>query len=191
MLAHSLGVKAGRKVVQVPKLLVFKPGLLIYLINQNTILPTSILFIIDRIMLVRGVVEESPKSPLLRGIHKSCPCLSYMYVYTQTHAALRLTNLGLVEVLGFAFAGLDPLFLHSQGPWYLSRHQEKGITLGQAAEALKADDENILNKVRSRFRGVRICPQDHFHHKFLKMHFQKLLFITIMMDFLPSWQSMI
>lgn len=27
-------------------------------------------------------------------------------------------SLGLVEVLGFAFAGLDPLLLHSQGSWY-------------------------------------------------------------------------
>lgn len=35
------------------------------------------------------------------------------------YVVLKLTSLGLIEVLGFAFAGLDPLFLHGQGSWYL------------------------------------------------------------------------
>lgn len=48
--------------------------------------------------------------------------ITHRIMNRKARAGLKLTSLGLVEVLWFAFAGLDPLFLHSQGSWHLSGH---------------------------------------------------------------------
>lgn len=60
---------------------------------------------------------------LTRGVfqtHKTPKSLAAATMYL----FFKLTSLGLVEVLGFAFASLDPLFLHSQGSRYLRSMSE-------------------------------------------------------------------
>lgn len=50
-------------------------------------------------------------------------------LYLNIHKGLKLTGLRFIEVLRFAFAGLDSLFLHSQRSWDLLRHRDKEQSL--------------------------------------------------------------
>lgn len=57
--------------------------------------------------------------------------------------------MGLVEVLGFAFAGLNALFLHSQRPRDLLRHQDKFVSLDHQYEVKCGGHAFSILSVRS------------------------------------------
>lgn len=58
--------------------------------------------------------------------------------------------MGLVEVLGFAFAGLDSLLLHGQGSGYLWGHQEKLVR--------KKKNITLMN--------IELLPNSFFSHSY-------------------------